>query len=267
MSRQRFLCGPSLNRTRDTIPIGGINYRRSFAYERLNTHQFKLLGDGSIARCELRDGDIGDASNLVSGNERSEVVPLNPLTPGHGGTIFQFEEDGWLSYAFRIDTPVTAEFAICGQFHDYPEPDDVHMSPPLSFVAYPSAVQPDGNTRIPFSMATMFDPNRSSPIANPNYRTRWSGALTMGRWHLIVLHFRASIVGTGALEMWLDGQKVCDLSGISFGFNNVSGFAYWQWGIYRKKCPDTMIAMYANMEVSRTSLIDRVASPLPIMVW
>lgn len=262
-----LLRGSSINRPRDILDVGGIRYRRYFAHERANRHQCKYLVDGSVMRFEVRSGDYGDASNAATGNERSELAAADVLTPGHGGSIFQFEEDGWLGFSFRIDTPITADFAICGQWHDYPEPDDVHMSPPLSFVAYPSSLRPDGTTRIPFALATMYDPNRSSTVNNPNYRTRWSGDLTMGVYRHIVLHFRASIVGTGLLEMWMDGQKVLDLSGISFGFNNLTGFAYWQWGIYRKADPKTMIARYANMELKRTSLMHRVANPLPIMEW
>ncbi|KQM88468.1 hypothetical protein ASE67_01535 [Sphingomonas sp. Leaf23] len=262
-----LLRGSSINRTRDTIPIGGINYRRSFAYERLNRYQFKLLGDGSIARFELRDGDLGDISNLTSGNERSEVVPINPLVPGHGGSIFQFEEDGYLSFQFRIDTPTTAEFSICGQWHDYPEPDDVHMSPPLAFTAGKSFVHADGTTRIPVTLSTFFDAKHASPIANPNYVNRGSFQMTMGRWHRIVLHFRASLRDTGALELWVDGVKVSTHLNTSFGYNNDSGFGYWQWGVYRKKDPNRFVCMYANMELSRANLINRVANPLPIVEW
>lgn len=244
--------------------VGGSQYRRSYAFERANTHQYKLVLDGQIQRFEVRSGDVGDATNLVSGNERSEVVVDAPLTPGRPESIFAFEEEGWLAYSFMIETPITAEFAIVGQWHDYPEPEDVHMSPPLSFVAYPSKVQ-NGQTVIPFAMATMFDPNLASPIANPNYRTRWSGSLVMGKWTNIVLNFRASIKDTGFLRLWLDGELVCNAENISFGFNNRTGFAYWQYGIYRKKDANTMIAHYANMRVGRENMAHLIDQPNPLL--
>lgn len=249
---------------RELHVIGGTAYRRFYAFERANTHQYKSLFGGRIQRFEVRKGDIGDASNLISGNDRSELAADNPLIPGHGGSIFQFEEEGWLAFRFMVETPITAEFAIVGQWHDYPEPEDVHMSPPLSFVCYPSRVV-NGQTIIPYAMATMFDPQFASPIANPNYKTRWSGSLVMGRYTNVVLNFRASISGTGFLRLWIDGELVADLSGISFGFNNRTGFAYWQYGIYRKKDVNPMIAHYANMEVSRDSLFARVDRPLPLI--
>jgi|GEM_PF-5202537 len=244
--------------------IGGSTYRRSYAFERANTHQYKELFGGRVQRFEVRSGDIGDASNLVSNNERSEIVVEAPLVPGKKESIFQFEEEGWLGFSFMVETPITAEFAIVGQWHDYPEPEDVHMSPPLSFVCYPSRVE-NGRTVIPFAMATMFDPNLASPIANPNYKTRWSGSLVMGRYANIVLNFRASIKDTGFLRLWIDGELVANLENISFGFNNRTGFAYWQYGIYRKKDPTTMIAYYGNMEVSRASQRWRVDRPPPLL--
>jgi hypothetical protein len=92
---------------------------------------------------------------------------------------------------------------------------------------------------------------------------RYNGPLSRNMWHNVVFHLRESASDNGRLEFWRDGEKIVDFTGPIGAAGNQ---AYWKFGIYRGYGPiSTPFAIqFANMEIGKSDLTARIASPLAI---
>jgi hypothetical protein len=91
--------------------------------------------------------------------------------------------------------------------------------------------------------------------------------VSRGTWHDFVVKVTHSLKGTGAVQWWLDGEEQCNINNIYVGWDRTT-VGYWKFGIYRTAASSNvqtdLAIRYANMEVSTSSLIDRVANPRPL---
>jgi hypothetical protein len=55
-----------------------------------------------------------------------------------------------------------------------------------------------------------------------------------------------------------------NLTGISMGYNDPIG-PYWQFGVYRSSSPEDLSVEYRNIEVSNSSLANRIKLPLRVI--
>lgn len=197
-------------------------------------------------RFELRDGDVGRSADVA--NNRCELVNEQYLSTRGS--------DFWVSYQMMIEPgdPITGAFAIMGQMHQSPDAGDVSVEPVFSMTIT------EGRLRI----VTRYDANPTQSVGTPPTQVRYDASdIVRGQWNAFVVRHRFDWNGAGELDVWRNGVKIVSLTGIQYGYNDQKG-PYWQYGIYRQKAPETLTAVYANMEVSTASLIDRVANPLPL---
>lgn len=235
------------------LDVNGVDYDTNAIVD--NDH---FRTDSKVQIFTVRPGSHGCPCDVANGNERSELVTSDVLA---GKKIYQFGEDIWLSYSFMValGEPITAPWGIVGQFHDWHDPEDRKgLSPPLSFV-----INPTQTNNVELGLWTRFDPERAT-LAQKRPINLWKANFQRGQWIRIVLHVRPDFEGKALAQLWVNGDQVLDRSDFSTGYNNPSGFGYWQYGLYRKANKNTTEVRYANMEQSKSSLLGRVSNPLPL---
>jgi hypothetical protein len=199
-----------------------------------------------VLRFELRPDDVGDVADPRRVRHRAELV-------GNLNT-FNRDVDVWRAYAFRTvgnqDWRLSSPSLIIGQWHTT-------------------------GGRAPFASLqfaannVMFFATRSDDL----YDIGTTSGATVVRWlsnipdqnewvHVVE---RLKFGESGQLDLYVNGQQVAEFVNIPIGYY-LSGdpVGYMQFGIYRLWRDNTMIVEYANMEWGASSLIGRVASPLPI---
>jgi hypothetical protein len=82
-------------------------------------------------------------------------------------------------------------------------------------------------------------------------------------WQDIVVRVTFDPFGKGNLTFWLNGVKKYESGPIAIGYNDNVG-PHFSHGQYRGKSSATTVFEFANLEVGRTSLINRVGSPKPL---
>jgi hypothetical protein len=211
----------------------------------------------NIAVFEVRAGDhIGAATR----NDRSEVL----LASNDPARIIPYDHDFWVagSVAIQSDTvsPDNVPVIIC-QVHDTPDDGEYKSkSPPFALrfqgrdlyltVQGDLAARSSGNSRqqrlvkIPNVSRSVLD---SKPV-----------------FHHWVTRLRFNRAARGEVDFWWDGVRIYSGKNLVMGYNNTVG-GYWKYGIYRSvSSAETLRVTHANVELSRTSLIDRVSHPLPL---
>lgn len=267
------LKGPNTGQRLDVVD--GIPYGRASL---LNApYSIMHLQNKVIQRFEVRSGDRGYSGDAANGNERAELVTWRaPSSDGYRGPNVLFDEDVWLAYSFMIEpgSPVlgpgseTSRNLCVGQWHDVIDPGDtIGLSPVLLWQLDP------GTDNIGFRVRSRGDSNpiQSQPTFNV-YEDHFRTELKRGEWVHLVQHARFNADGLAVLEVWMNGNKVVNRIGTAedpfiMGFkSSVPDLpaAYWQYGIYRTGNANTLAVQYANMTQSKTSLLARVANPLPI---
>lgn len=145
-----------------------------------------------------------------------------------------------------------ASWMVAGQFHATPDADDVQGSPVL-------AQQFSGDTFEIITRTHADDPGTANPSGTSRYSTTWLGS----DWVNLVYRVQFTRgTSTSELQVWMDGVEIVNLTGIAIGYNDAEG-PYFKYGIYRSAAAETTVIDYANVEVSTSSLLDRVANPLP----
>jgi len=79
-------------------------------------------------------------------------------------------------------------------------------------------------------------------------------------WTNIVVRMKLNPSGNGSLTFWVNGVQKYNSGPIPMGYNDVEG-PYFKYGIYRGASSLTTQVQYANVEVGRTSLLNRVSNP------
>lgn len=201
---------------------------------------------GDLWQFEIHAGDV---SNI--GSERDEL-------DGFQNTILRNTEF-WISYAVKVlpgaVIPFSALFNIMGQCHQ-----GVTTGNPDFYCWY----QDD---RFYLNAG-----NTSAPSANVDGQGNGtyfrSAILPRDVWHYVVYDVIKSSSGTGdKLVTWFDGTQVYNQTGATIMGEHTSG-SYWKYGWYRAASGTsgalaTAICQWANVEVSTSSLLARVSTPLP----
>lgn len=240
------------------LPIlQGIKHNRAALSWQSKPWMCQIRND-TIERYEVRSGDRGYPADAGNGNERSELVTTDQAAQN---LLFDFGEEFWLSQWFRVLSggPITSQFHIVGQYHDWDDPGDtIGLSPPLCFVLGTTS-----NNVVQWTIQTRFDKNPVTSV-QPSATTRYSMNMNRDQWYRIAVRGRFSVQDAGELQCWIDGTEVLNLTGINMGFAHSQGgpAAYYQRGIYRKEDANTTAVEYARVEQSKSSLLARVSSPL-----
>ncbi len=198
-----------------------------------------------LVRFEVQHGDTWSVDRGVRPpKERSEL---------EGRKRFDEGTDIWISYSMLIEggAPSTAKAALLGQLH--------HVDGSLGTTA-PYSVWLNRGGRLSIEVwASGEDPLVHNPMGSST--TIFSRpSIERDRWYHFVHHVRFGHDGTGFAQVWIDGVQVAQFSG-RLGY---VGQYYWKFGIYREAAPEQLGVQYANMEVRRESLADRIAQPKPI---
>ncbi|MGD0190500.1 MAG: heparin lyase I family protein [Rhizomicrobium sp.] len=205
-----------------------------------------------LYRFELRAGDVWphDVDIGHGGYERSELSG-----PGDAGDVGAFDADVWTAYQFRIAPGArsTPDWVVLGDWHMQPDAGDAGVSSPWQLELLPGDI-------LAFDTRT----STEKPIrTNPHIHDIWksSAPIARGRWHALVSRvvFDWHPDGKGEIDVWLDGKPIVDYRG-PVGFNTARP-PYFKFGIYRAPAPETLAVAYANVEISRSSLVRRVAHP------
>jgi len=196
-------------------------------------------------RFEVRSGDTWSGDAGMSRN-RAEYCCTTRQANGR---------EVWFSYAMMLHggAPVS-NWNVLGQFHSTPDPSEPSPSPPFSMNFIPGEK---------LRIVKRTDPNpMTTKVINPTIM--YERVLSRNRWYRFVGRIVFGWSDNGACEIWMDGAKVVNLPITNIGYNDLIG-PYWKFGIYRAAAAETLAAEYANLELSNTSLLSRVTSPLPIV--
>ncbi|OAF13581.1 hypothetical protein AYJ54_43405 [Bradyrhizobium centrolobii] len=189
-----------------------------------------------IMRFEVRAGDIWSEDRASGENkERSELDGYKRR--------FEYGSDVWGAYSFLIEpgAEYQSDWTAISQMHGSKiRPFHIHFKLGRLIVYSEAMGSPSG----------------------PQTSIRYNEMLSRNEWHHVVFHLREG-VPNGKLEIWLDGKKAVDFSGMIGAAGNQ---AYWKYGIYRGYGPiaTPFAIQFANMEVGTSELASRVATPLPV---
>jgi hypothetical protein len=189
-----------------------------------------------LVRFEVRAGDIWSEDRASGENkERSELDGYKRR--------YDYGSNVWGAYSFLIEpgAEYQSDWTAISQMHGSKiRPFHIHFKAGR-LIVYSEALA-----------------SRSGPQTS----IRYNEILSRNEWHHVVFHLREGATD-GQLEIWLDGKKAVDFSGM---IGAVGNQAYWKFGIYRGYGPiATPLAIeFANMEVGTTELASRVATPLPV---
>jgi hypothetical protein len=212
----------------------------------------KATNKVSLQRFEVHRGDQASFDNTHA-VDRAEVCAQASLPYG---------TDIWMSYAVMVEpgAPVYNDGAqykwcILTQMHGEPDPDDPYYVTKLS--ASPCfALDIVGDV---LSIVTRSEP---SPGAVATVTRYCDPNFQRGVWHNFVFRFILQRTEVGLLEVWCNGQPIFS-DAIPFGFNDPRG-PYLKYGIYRGTDSVVTAVQFANLEISQSSLLSRVANPLPV---
>lgn len=198
-------------------------------------------------RFEVRDGDewYQDAANAPGGRNRCELAGLDK---------WPFNTDVWLSMHLRVHGLPTSAWNVLGQFHATEDGHDVAASP-----VFAQELSADGTLYVK-TRASEADPLLSNPSAVVRYS---EPDFALDVWHRFIYRLQFARTGDGYIEAWKNGAQIIEGQAIPLGYNDVVG-PYFKFGIYREAAAQTMVAEYASVEVSTSSLADRITDPLPL---
>lgn len=196
---------------------------------------------GNVFRFEVRQGER--ASFDDSTRDRCEFIGSGPGFSSPTGEM-------WFSYAMRLEPGAAngAQWMVLGQ---------IHASDSLSGANPWFACELTGDT---WKITSKASTTPAGSFNSGSQTVHFQQVLVRGRWYRIVLRVKAGGGGDGILQAWLDGVQVVNKNPTAIGYTADTG-PYYKHGIYRAAHSGTFAVSYANMEISRTSLISRVTAP------
>jgi len=180
--------------------------------------------DHSIRRCRSSalirfQTEQGDYFGHERGRTRSELQSRVKLP--YGKAV-------WVRYDLRVsvEPSIASNGMVLGQFHQTEDKGDFSGYPPFEL-----NLKSDG--------LHVFTASASSASQLRHYpHTHRAGPIpfTLGEYHQIEIRVVFGWNENAELEVWIDGNKIVDLAGVSIGMNDRIG-PYWKFGIYYQ--PDT----------------------------
>jgi hypothetical protein len=217
---------------------------RTFYVQNIGSRYSLMAADAQdIWRFEARPGDhvLGQTDRVRSELQCSEKE--------------KFNQDIWLSDWIRYETPDGSlpHKIVAGQFHQTEDPGDFSGYPPFEFDIT--------DTGLNVYTASVSEPLQSKSYGHiarlQNY------PFPPNVWHSRITRIKFGWQNDAELQIWLDGVEVLDLSGISIGMNDKRG-PYYKFGAYgAQKNEQHLVVKYANLEISSSSLRERINQPLP----
>jgi hypothetical protein len=171
-----------------------------------------------------------------------------------GQTDYPFRTPIWFSYAFRQTGSMPSHWVTMTEFHTMPESGERSGKPPAFSMQQSHgrlALLTRADTRV--KTTTQVD-----PVAR--YSMPWFPA---NSWQRIVVRVSFDHAGAGNITFWLNGKEKYSSGPIRMGYNDSVGPSF-SYGQYRGASSLTTTLEFANVEVGRSSLLDRVAHPKPL---
>jgi hypothetical protein len=201
----------------------------------------------------------GDHANGEVGKTRSEVLPAS------SDPMFQvpFDTPYWMSGHLAIQSDVINPEniqSLIGQIHANGDMGDVSTSPLFGMraVGRDLLITTQGDVNAVTSGNSV---QQRAFLFRNVLRTGLSEEMAFHRW---VACLKTSRTGNASLDFWWNGEHYTR-TGLLMGYNDVIG-GYPKFGIYEPtESGNTIRVTHAMLELSLTSLFDRVANPLPIV--
>lgn len=203
---------------------------------------YSFTSSGSAQyRCEIRAGEVGSTFDPVGVRHRVEQYSTDAIP---------FSTEIWAAYSVAFDS--WSDFIVAGQWRAQEDGGDFLSEPVLS-------LQVLGGTDLAVIYCGTAEAVHTS---QPAHVQAWRITCPRSVWMNFVFRFVLDPFGGGELQVWKDGVEIVDLSEITIGYNDVLGPRF-KFGAY---CDDlgTAVVHYANVEWGTTSLLDRIANPLPV---
>lgn len=163
----------------------------------------------------------------TSGTETNVELVLRAIKNSSGNANFNFNQEYWMGWSIYIPSnisyPSTGSWALMTQFHGCPDSCDTKTRNPLASMALKSGG---------LTLSLIGEKDACTTVSSwgdRHYKGSANG-LKAGAWNDIVIHFRYSYTSGGFYQMWLNGVKCIDDSGINC-FNDSKG-PYFKMGIY-----------------------------------
>jgi hypothetical protein len=197
--------------------------------------------NGNIYRIEVRQGE-GRDRDRDHRNDRAEL-----------GTIkrYPYGNDIWVAYSLKVESqPLLHEHerVVISQFHGH------DGSPAMSLRLN------HGKLGIQSLSNTSIDPATRRALKTDHLDT----TIEFDRWHAIVIRANFGTRQNARLQVWLDGELLLDRDNFEMGYTTGTQ-VYWKFGVYRNTHPGVHALQFANMEISQSSLLERVKDPRRII--
>ncbi|MGY1745254.1 heparin lyase I family protein [Blastococcus sp. SYSU D00695] len=228
------------------VAVAGESYRLRCADDPYSYRQTTAPNGATVRRHELRAGDIAALDAKYSdGRQRCEQI---------GQTDYPFDTNIWFSYSFRQTGQMPKSWVTMSQFHAAPESGERSGKPPAFLMQ-------QSNGRLQLLTRSDTRVNTTTQVAPVvRFSMPWFPANT---WEDVVVRLVFDPFGNGRVTFWLNGTQKYDSGRIPMGYNDTVGPHFAQ-GQYRGASSLTTTFEFANIEVGRTSLLDRVSNPKPL---
>ncbi len=195
----------------------------------------------------VRDGAKSSAIKLTGEQDRSELI-LGGNGGGSTAGMIQFREgdEYFYGFSFYIETMVYGEPGAHNLIMQFKSNDSGSPNFGLQLWDYAGDDGHSGGRGLWSHGNAMGGDRFLSPVAEQT-------------WHDVIIHFRASSVGAGFYEVYLDGALIDTRSGVSMIVPGAS-FAYIKDGLYRngEEIPGT-----SEIRLDAAKLGDTMESVLP----
>lgn len=195
----------------------------------------------------VRDGARSSAIRLTGEQDRSELI-LGGNGNGSSAGTFRFEEGSeyFYGFSFYIETMVYGEPGAHNLIMQFKSNDGGSPNFGLQLWDYAGNGGSGGGRGLWSHGAAMGGDRFLAPVPEQT-------------WHDIVIHFKASSVGAGFYEVYLDRQLIDSRNGVSMIVPGAS-YAYIKDGLYRngEEIPGT-----SEIRLDAAKLGDTLESVLP----
>jgi Polysaccharide lyase/Bacterial Ig domain len=210
----------------------------------LNNWNLGGLGDGATPTVQtdfVRQGTGSGKITLTGTQTRDELI----LADNNGNRVLLSEgDDRYYAFSFYLRSMVWGApglgHNVIWQFHQVGSGNVGSPWVALSLLNFSSPGGYDGK-QVGQGLWGNFDwLSPSGPGTGGNGDIKLSGPLAMNTWYDVVVHVKASKTNNGAVQVWLNGNLIYSISGVSTmpytnNSDNPNGFsqAQFQNGLYR----------------------------------